>query len=293
MRSRCCGELRSALDALRRFAVLPFEGTVEVGIILKAAALKDRSRRSSLGKELARDLKAFEQDVAIYADADGVAEEMGEIIFAHIELLGKTVQRQRLLIVRTDIFQNAQDQWVDLRAGTGPFPVQDQPVELHDDLKEQPLTENAAAVFRAGKFLRKDGEFAPNVGVCGVEAAVCGAEAVGEIGRIVGKGGKECFVDPEDDALVRRSGFDQRAVEFHRVDEQDIPGDEAVGASLHKVIHLAAEEKVDLKKVMVVDGDLLDLGVLIMEDLESRAGHILTGIKGLYVLLHEGISFQS
>ena len=88
-------------------------------------------------------------------------------------------------------------------------------------------------------------------------------------------------VDPEDDALIgllRRHGG---PVQLHGADEHQVPGIEGVVDALHQVVHPAAEEEIDLIKVVVMQRHLLHFGVPKVEDFKISPRHDLPGIETL------------
>ena len=92
--------------------------------------------------------------------------------------------------------------------------------------------------------------------------------------------------DPQHDPFIRLVGRDVRPMQLHGVDQQDVVAQKRIAASLDKVFHPAAEKVIHLVKVMVMQRDLLHLGVLIMKDLKIRPVHALPGIEHMRPLGH-------
>ena len=88
-------------------------------------------------------------------------------------------------------------------------------------------------------------------------------------------------VDPEDDALIGLLRGHRGPVQLHGTDEHQVPGKEGVVDALHQIVHPAAEEEIDLIKVVVMQRDLLHFRVPKVENFKISPRHDLPGIETL------------
>ena len=225
---------------------------------------------------------------------------MGQVIFADKEFVGDGVQRELFVVVFIDVVQHVGNQHGGLVSrlvlGDGGL---SHPVDLHQKLHENAHGHQVPAVTPVSGLVDKlehqvlndlplGGAEPEQVGVVGIVGVKAGGQAGLGGGKLVEKG----LIDPENDPLVRRGDLlgDPGLVKLQGADEQHVPGQKVVNAALDGVVHVAAQKEIDLKKVVVMELHIVQLGVTVVEDLKALGQHVLPGVKGLG---HERISFPT
>ena len=96
-----------------------------------------------------------------------------------------------------------------------------------------------------------------------------------------------CLADPQNNPFVGLfSGVEDGLVKLHGVDENQISILGMIQLALHPILHLATEEKVDFKKIMVVNLYIRGLLVPIVKNFIIGPAHVLARIEQLGTLPH-------
>ena len=118
-----------------------------------------------------------------------------------------------------------------------------------------------------------------------------------ELADALGAGGKafprqtealqKLLVDPKNDPLIfplltAKHGL----MQLHGRNQQHIPRCQQITAVFDVILNISGQEEIHLIKVMVVQGDLLQIGILITKNLKSGVVHGLSDIKTLVLGCH-------
>lgn len=274
--------------------VFRLESPVKVGVIPEATGFVYAGGPQPGAQHLLGNEQAFQCDVAVDTDAHHPGKFVGQMIFAHKELFGQTVQRKGLGIMVADVGDDPVGQGGLLFLRRRIFSIRNKAVQLYQKLQQQGLAQDVPPELVAFGLMKELvhgntdrllllGRQPQQVGVC----RAADVEAVHQAGVGGGMLMKKFRIDPQYDSLVGVPiRVDDGLVQLQRADQQKIPRLQPVGLALHQIVHTAAQKKVDLIKIMVVQRHRPQVTVLIMKDLVAVALHFLTGVEMLKFVWH-------
>ena len=113
-------------------------------------------------------------------------------------------------------------------------------------------------------------------------AGDAGVKAAGQAGARAGVPLQVAAGHPQHDPLVGFAvGGDAGLVQFQRADQHQVAGAHLVQMVFHNIAHLAAQQQVDLVKIVMVQCHLVHIGAAVAVDLEVAGDHRLAAGVGL------------
>ena len=100
-----------------------------------------------------------------------------------------------------------------------------------------------------------------------------------------GKGIAEYTVEEIKESILPR--LQDRSMQLHRVYQQEVTLLHTNDAPVYPKFHLSAKQIIHLIKIMVMQGNFLQIAVFVAKNLESIAPHGLPGIKALMFDCHK------
>ena len=108
-----------------------------------------------------------------------------------------------------------------------------------------------------------------------------GLEASGKLLSRLAESGQKILVDPENDTLVRNIRLNNGPVQLARTYQKDIARPERLGFVSHDKLHIAAEVKIYLVKIVVVYRNRFRSRRYVVEDLKRASVHFLPALVAL------------
>lgn len=262
---------------------------VEAGVIAEAAKLADGRG----GLAFAHHLFGCDQPTLGHIPVDRRAGHPGklpgQVVFAYEEPVCQGVQGKIMLEILVDIFQ-----YIIHNLGyIGSLHFQrflgGQSAKLGEDQGQVGKAADLVAIFSAcllcQQKLQHVQQLLPNMLVRTEQTCVAGQNSMETgIHWLVRKAEliQKVAVQPQDDPLVVAGlAVENGLVKLHRPDQQNITGSQQITAAFDIVKHTAGKKKVDFVKIMVVQRNILWIGILVAEDLESMGLHLLPVSKSL------------
>ena len=77
-------------------------------------------------------------------------------------------------------------------------------------------------------------------------------------------------------------------MQLHGADEQNVSRSQLIAVAFDIILDIPREKEIDLIEIVVVQGDLLEIGVLVAENLIGIPPHMLAAVEALYLGGHDG-----